>query len=87
MDRRKTDRVVMYRARVPGSDELYEVEYPAVADALHFACRDLRAGRRVPLEILEDGVLVREAEAIARYCEEEFASVEDRLEHGREGEG
>lgn len=70
-DRRKHRRVVTYRARVPGAEEeLYEVEYDAQADALHFACRDLREGRRDPLEIWEDGVLVYDAEGIRAACEQ-----------------
>ena len=62
--------MIVYRAEVPGTNELWEVEYDAVADALHFACRDLREGRRRPIEILEDGVQVYDAEAIATTCEE-----------------
>lgn len=57
--------MVVYRAEVPYSDELWEVEYDAVAEALHFACRDLRENRRVPIEIVEDGVVVYDAAAIA----------------------
>lgn len=69
-DRRSRKRVIVYRAALPDSDELWEVEYEAVADALHFACRDLREGRRNPLEILEDGVQVYDADSIAEACEE-----------------
>lgn len=69
-DRRATERVTLYRARISDSDEIWEVEYEAVADALHFACRDLREGRRTPLSISEDGMLVYDAGAIARMCEE-----------------
>ncbi|MEX2583059.1 MAG: hypothetical protein WD766_07285 [Gemmatimonadota bacterium] len=68
-DQRSHKRVTVYRAVIPDSDELWEVEYEAVADALHFACRDLRNGRRRPLEILEDGVLIHDAASIARACE------------------
>ena len=69
-DRRATERTTLYRARISDSDEIWEVEYEAVADALHFACRDLREGRRTPLSISEDGVLIYDADAIARMCEE-----------------
>jgi hypothetical protein len=67
-DQRSRKRVTVYRAEVPNSDELWEVEYDAVADALHFACRDLRSGRRRPIEIIEDGVTIYDAEGIARVC-------------------
>lgn len=71
-DRRERKRVTIYRAEVPDSPgEIWSVEYEAVADALHFACRDLREGRRRPLEITEDGVVVYDAEAIARECRED----------------
>lgn len=87
-DRRHEKRTVLYRARVPGSEETHEVEYDSVADALHFACRDLRAERRRPLQILEDGEEVLGAEQIERYCAEEWEEVEQRLEHaGDEEEG
>ena len=69
-DRRDTERVTVYRAQISDSDEVREVEYEAVADALHFACRDLREGRRTPLSITESGVLIYDAEAIARLCDE-----------------
>lgn len=69
-DRRQHHRIVTYRAATPGPHgELYEVEYDAEADALHFACRDLREGRREPLQILEDGVLVYDADGIRAECE------------------
>lgn len=84
MDRRKSQRVVVYRARVPEQDEVYEVEYESVADAVHFACRDLRARRREPIEILEDGAPVMDAGAIARHCEEEWQEVEELLENPRD---
>ena len=64
-DRRITERVAVYRARISNSDEIREVEYESTSDALHFACRDLREGRRTPLSISEDGVLIYDAEAIA----------------------
>lgn len=67
-DRRSEKRVTVYRAEVTDSDELWEVEYEAVAEALHFACRDLRQGRRRPLEILEDGVVVYDAAGISEAC-------------------
>lgn len=60
--------MIVYRAEVAQSDELWEVEYEAVADALHFACRDLREGRRRPIEISEDGVVVYDADALAAAC-------------------
>lgn len=69
-DRRSEKRVTVYRAAVPQEDELWEVEYEAVADALHFACRDLREGRRQPLEILEDGEVLYDAAGIAAACKE-----------------
>ena len=69
-DRRAQKRVIIYRASIPESTEVREVEYSAIADALHFACRDLRDGRRRPLEILEDGVVVHDAAEIARHCHE-----------------
>lgn len=76
-DRRSQKRVIVYRAATPGSDELWEVEYEAVAEALHFACRDLRDGRRNPLEILEDGVQVHDPESIASACREEHSRIGD----------
>ena len=79
-DRRHRKRLVVYRARVASSDELLELEYPAVADALHFACRDLRDGRREPLEILEDGVQVYDAEGIEAACRERMDEM--AKEHG-----
>jgi hypothetical protein len=69
-DRRNRKRVIVYRAELPDSNELWEVEYDAVADALHFACRDFRERRRKPIEILEDGVQVHDADSIAAACEE-----------------
>ena len=66
-DRRSQPRVTVYRAELRDGS-IWEVEYTAVADALHFACRDLREGRRSPLEILEDGVVVLDGAAIAREC-------------------
>lgn len=68
VERRSNKRSVLYRAEERGQPGLYEVEYEAVNDALHFACRDLRAGRRRPLEIVEDGVLIYDAEQIAAQC-------------------
>ena len=69
-DRRSERRITVYRADVPDSDELWEVEYEAVAEAIHFACRDLREGRRIPREIIDDGVLLYDAAAIAELCRE-----------------
>lgn len=68
-DRRHQPRVTVYRAEMPGSSEIWQVEYEALADALHFACRDLREKRRRPIAILEDGVVRYDAEAISRACE------------------
>lgn len=76
-DRRSHERVTVYRAEVPGEEELWEVEYEAIADALHFACRDLREGRRRPIEILEDGVRIYDAASIAQACREQ----EEEREH------
>lgn len=81
MERRRSKRVVLYRAEVPGEDEVYEVEYESVADAIHFACRDLRAERRRPLEILEDGEVVLDVREILRRCEEEWTEVEELIEN------
>jgi hypothetical protein len=72
-DRRSHKRVTIYRSELPDTGELREVEYAAVSEALHFACRDLREGRRRPLQIIEDDVVVFDAEAIARQCEERQA--------------
>ena len=77
-DRRAHQRVVLYRAEVPETGEIREVEYPAIADALHFACRDLREERRRPLEIIEDGVVVYDAESIPEACQEKEAEFRDR---------
>lgn len=79
-DRRGKKRVVKYRARISSSDEMYEVEYEAVADALHFACRDLRESRRQPLEIVEDGVRVFDEAAIEEECKRQRQEMRD--EHG-----
>lgn len=68
-DRRHQPRITVYRAEIPGSSEIWQVEYEAVADALHFACRDLREKRRRPIAILEDGVVRYDAEAISRACD------------------
>lgn len=67
-DRRAHKRVVTYRATVKESGELHEVQYDAISDALHFACRDLRGKRRQPIEILEDGVRIFDADAIREEC-------------------
>ncbi|MDQ3555918.1 MAG: hypothetical protein M3409_03950 [Gemmatimonadota bacterium] len=77
-DRRSHDRVTVYRAEIVGSDEVWEVEYEAVADALHFACRDLHEGRRRPMEIVEDGVRVHDAESIGRHCRQRASSVQEQ---------
>ena len=75
-DRRSQKRVTVYRAALPSTGEIREVEYESIADALHFACRDLREGRRRPLAIVEDGVVIHDEESFARVCEQleqEFA--------------
>jgi hypothetical protein len=71
-DRRGSRRVVLYRAELPHTSpvEYWEVEYEALADALHFACRDLREGRRKPVEILEDGVVRYDAASLVNACRE-----------------
>ena len=71
-DRRSSRRVTIYRAEIPHTSppELWEVEYESLSDALHFACRDLREGRRRPLEILEDGVRIYDAESLEAACRE-----------------
>lgn len=69
-DRRGQKRVVLYRAEVPDDPEPYEVAYESVADALHFACRDLRTGRRRPVALVEDGIVVLDAEGIRAACDE-----------------
>ena len=87
-DRRRRERVIIYRAKVTGSDETLEVQYKAVADALHFACRDLREGRRIPLEIVEDDVQVHDASSIAAACQEKRDHLVDVLtEAGTDPEG
>lgn len=68
-ERRAQKRVVLYRAQVPDEADPYEVVYESVADALHFACRDLRTGRRRPIAIVEDGIVVLDARAIEAECE------------------
>jgi hypothetical protein len=71
-DRRSSRRITVYRAEIPHTSppEIWEVEYEAVSDALHFACRDLREGRRRPIEILEDGVRLYDAQSLAEACRE-----------------
>lgn len=79
-DRRSQHRVILYRAEVPDDAGIHEVRYDSVADALHFACRDLRNQRRRPLSIVEDGTVVMDADQIRRVCAEERAEMESRLE-------
>lgn len=79
-DRRSQKRVIVYRAEIPGTGELWEVEYTAIADALHFACRDLREGRRNPLQIVEDGDEVYDAAGIADECSKRGSEL--NREHG-----
>ena len=71
-DRRTRRRVTVYRAEIPHTSppEIWEVEYESLADAMHFACRDLREGRRRPVEILEDGVRIHDAESLEAACRE-----------------
>lgn len=69
-DRRSQKRVTVYRSQLPDSSEIRTVEYESIADALHFACRDLREGRRRPLEIVEDGVVIYDAARLAHACNE-----------------
>lgn len=71
-DRRRNRRVIVYRAEIPHTSppEIWEVEYEALSDALHFACRDLREGRRKPIEISEDGVRLYDAESLEAACRE-----------------
>ena len=76
--------MVLYRAELRGEDEPYEVKYESVADALHFACRDLRTERRRPVAIVEDGVVVLDADQIAAECESR--EDEDGPEDGFEDE-
>ena len=85
-DRRTTERVTVYRAQISDSDEIWEVEYESISDALHFACRDLREGRRTPLSITEDCVLIYDAEAIARFCSETSSALDPSTADGDGGE-
>lgn len=85
-DRRSQKRVIVYRSSVPGENEVREVRYDAVADALHFACRDLREGRREPIEIVEDGVRIYDSEAIAEECESREVRLPDPAEVGADEE-
>ena len=59
-DRRIAARMTVYCAHVSGTQEIWQAEYEAVADALHLECRDLREGRRTPLSIMENGVCIRQ---------------------------
>ena len=79
-DRRSEERIVLYRAEVPGEAAPHEVQYESVADALHFACRDLHSGRRIPIEITESGIVVQNADGIRAECEQKQAEIEARLE-------
>lgn len=74
-DRRTTKRVTVYRAHITGSQEVWQAEYDAISDALHFACRDLREGRRTPLSIMENGIMIHDREEIARMCQDESSSI------------
>lgn len=67
-DRRSQKRVIVYRAEVPHVSERYEVVYESLADALHFACRDLATERRRPLALIEDGIVILDADQIAQEC-------------------
>lgn len=82
-DRRSTRRVTVYRAEDPdATGGIREVEYESVAEALHFALRDLREGRRTPLEIREDGTLVLDQEGIAAELRARDVEDEDDAEEG-----
>lgn len=78
-ERRSRQRTIVYRAEVPGEAQPHEAQYPSLADALHFACRDLRSGRRSPVAIEEDGVVVYDADKIRLECGEEQQALQDRL--------
>ena len=77
-DRRKQKRITVYRSALPDSGEIREVEYESIAEAIHFACRDLREGRRRPIEIVEDGVVIYEGDSMLRICEERDQEWEER---------
>ena len=79
-DRRSEERIVLYRAEIPGEAAPHEVQYESVADAFHFACRDLHSGRRTPVEITESGIVVYDAERIRVECEQKQVEIETRLE-------
>lgn len=79
-DRRTQKRVVLYRAQMPDEEELYEVAYESLADALHFACRDLRTGRRRPVAIVEDGIVVMDGARMEAECRD---SVEESPDEPR----
>lgn len=81
-DRRSARRVVVYRAELPHTSpvEYWQVEYDAVGDALHFACRDLREGRRKPVEIRENGVVLYDAEGLVEACREREAARQEAEE-------
>jgi hypothetical protein len=68
-DRRSQARVTVYGAELE-EGSVREVEYESVADALHFACRDLAEDRRAPIEIVEDGVVVFDRAALTLECRE-----------------
>lgn len=85
-DRRSNKRVTIYRAEDPDAPGgIREVEYESVADALHFAVRDLREGRRTPLEIREDGALVLDKEGIAAELRARAAEDQGAPASGSEG--
>jgi hypothetical protein len=81
-ERRANKRVTVYRAQIPGSKKVWEAEYDAVADALHFACRDLREGRRIRLSITEEGSLIYDGEIIKRVCRKEDARLGESAAEG-----
>src|SRR5690606_32459319 len=78
---------IVYRSELPRTGELREVEYSAVSEALHFACRDLRENRRRPIEITEDGIVVHDAHAIERVCESRPEGLSTELGHQGRGWG
>ena len=50
-DRRIAERVTVCRAHLSGTQATGQAEYEDIADAIHFACRDLRKGRRTSLSL------------------------------------
>lgn len=74
---RKEANGVLYRAAhvgaADGEGELKEVEYDSVEEALHHACRDIRAGYK-PIGIwAPDRSLIHGAAAIRQHCNSDAA--------------